>query len=522
MAMTVDNRVQPIDQNQIPADYADLYSRFTAEEMSYIVQLKRFFECVTGDQSFRKSVAIGQFTSEQLAYLREVGVTFDIEELAILWTAKGEGGPIVNSLQDMFSLEHLSAELHQELKRYPLMSLWGRFNLLKNSMHRRHNQSIPTDYMSSISPEFTAWRRRRIAATKNELGSFGYILDHPTLAIELAVGCSVGCYFCAFGAPKLQQVFDYNVLENRKLFRTIASGLTEIIGARPAGHALLYWSTEPHDNPHYIDFMKTYQAITGVPVCTSTARFDEEWILSLIRFYRPHSLPWPRISVLSKKVMQRLHRQFTPDMLRDVTLLMQQRDSEELREKVPGGRPKMLQRLDSIQDLRTMEEGNEAENSAPQGSIACVSGFLINIIDKTIKLTSPCYTTPQYPYGYRVYDEATFETGQDFVHELQRMIARKMAVAPYPDMPLQFRDDFLYQPKPHGFDLVSPFQRQHFQDNPVWRPLGDILAQGDLTYQQTCNKLLEIHQCNPILVAVMIKNLFDRGFLNELDINCPV
>jgi radical SAM family RiPP maturation amino acid epimerase len=521
MGIEIDNSVQNTNQMRIPHNYAELYSRFTPEEMTLIVQLKRFFECVNGDRAFCESVETGQFTQEQLDYLRDVGVLFDVEEVSLLWQESEANEVVSHTLNSVVSPDDLPEGIIEKLKRYPLLYLWARFTLLKSNMYRQHNQSIPNAYAHSKSANFFAWRRRRIRATQSELGSYGYNIDHPTLAIELAVGCSVGCYFCAFDAPKLQQVFGYAVSENRELFQGVARSLADVMGPHAAGHALLYWSTEPHDNPNYIDFMKEYEKITGHVVCTSTARFDEEWIRNLITFYRPRAQPWPRVSVLSKKVMQRLHRQFTPDEFRDVNLLMQQTDGEVFRKKVPGGRPKMLKRLEDVKDLRVLEEGQEFENSAPQGSIACVSGFLINLIDKTIKLISPCYTTEQYPYGYRIFDEATFETVNDFNRILHDMVERKMALAPYASMPMRFRDDLLYQPKEDGFDLVSPFQRHHYKGDGVWEVLGELISRGDLTHAQVCEISLDEYQCNPMLVNVMIQNLFHDGVLDELKVNCP-
>jgi radical SAM family RiPP maturation amino acid epimerase len=519
MGMAVEDKTQAPRQPRIPTSFAELYSRFSSEEMSQIVQLKRFFECIQGDQEFRQSAATGQFTPEQLAYLRDVGVTFDMDEVCAIWKGVETNEVLSDTVYSVTSPDELPADFLKELERYPLLRLWGRFLFLRTNFYRRHNQSVPD--FPIPNDRFAAWRRRRIAATKSELGAFGHNIDHPTLAIELAVGCSVGCYFCAFDAPKLQKIFDYSVPENREFFRGIARSLADVMGARVAGQCLLYWSTEPHDNPHYIDFMKEYGKITGVAVCTSTARYDEEWIRNLIAFYRPHVLPWPRISVLSKKVMQKLHRQFTPDEFRDVNLIMQQRESEVYREKVPGGRPKMLKRLEEVKDLRDLEEGHEAENTAPQGSIACISGFHINILEKTVKLTSPCFTTQQYPYGYRTFAAATFETVSDFDRIIRQMVEQKMPLVPYPQMPMRFRDDLRYQPKAGGFDLVSPCQRHHFKGHEVWAPLGELIARGDLTHEAVCDGLLEEPHCNPMMIAAALQYLFDRGFLDELDVCCP-
>jgi hypothetical protein len=62
-------------------------------------------------------------------------------------------------------------------------------------------------------------------------------------------------------------------------------------------------------------------------------------------------------------------------------------------------------------------------------------------VERTLKLISPCYTTQQYRYGYRVFAQATFEDTEDFDRVLRAMLARKLVSAPYRDMPMAFRDD---------------------------------------------------------------------------------
>ena len=127
---------------------------------------------------------------------------------------------------------------------------------------------------------------------------------------------------------------------------------------------------------------------------TATARAGESWVRDLIEFYSKGPVPWPRISVLSRGMMRRLHRAFTPMEMRDATLLMQQKDAGVLRAKVPGGRERMLKQLVEADDLRKVDFENLPEGfEPPQGSIACISGFLVNMVNRTVKLISPCYTT---------------------------------------------------------------------------------------------------------------------------------
>src|SRR3546814_8296863 len=64
-----------------PARYADLFTVFSPEEVASICQLKRFFECYEGDTEFRTAVLSGTFTEQQSDLMREIGITFDLDDL---------------------------------------------------------------------------------------------------------------------------------------------------------------------------------------------------------------------------------------------------------------------------------------------------------------------------------------------------------------------------------------------------------------------------------------------------------
>jgi radical SAM family RiPP maturation amino acid epimerase len=498
-----------------PRNYAELLSRFSDEEMALITQLKRFFECHEGDSRLRASIKTGQLSGEQHELLREIGVHFDLDAVSLAWEQPGIFEELLARIPNEESLDQLPDEVIGPVRDYPLLLLWARYCTARARLQAEQKRFVVN--MESESASFTAWRRRRIRAVQSELGSYGYSIDHPILAMEVALGCSVGCPFCAFDAGKLQQVLDWEDPESRALFQDVSRSLYQKLGMS-TGHALLYWRTEPHDNPHYIDFMRDFGEITGSTVCTATARSQEEWVRDLINHYRQGPVPWPRISVLSRGMMYRLYRQFSPDEFRDVTMLMQQKDGEEYRVKVPGGRDKMLAKLDEYGDLRDKNietEEDAGETFVPQGSIACVSGFLINLIERTVKLISPCYTTREYSQGYRTYAEFTFDDAEDFDRKLHRMFEQNMITAPYRDMPMAFRDDLRYHDRDDGFMLVSPTRTHTFRGNEVFRPLGQMLARNNMTYGEVCDALIDDHHCNAMHVVAGIRGLFNSGLLDE-------
>jgi hypothetical protein len=210
-------------------------------------------------------------------------------------------------------------------------------------------------------------------------------------------------------------------------------------------------------------------------------------------------------------MLHKIHELYTPEELRDVELLMQMKDHP--RQKVSGGRI-----LKEEEGLRGREEGHYMDSMVPQGSIACVSGFLINMVRRTIQLVSPCYTSEQWPYGYRVFDTLTFDKSPAaFERALQTLIERNMPRSPAPDYPARFRDDLTYRPTAEGFDLLSPNQVHHFCGQEMYGLVGRLLAAGNLTYQQLSDAVLDGGSRNPLLAADALQKMFDGGFLDEVN-----
>ena len=498
--------------------YAHTFADFSPDEVRVSAEAKRFFECYEGDRDFRAAVeAGGKFTDQQRRMLKDVGVTFEPEAMELLWLQPDLFDRFPLLVARHASFEDAPSDFHALLAPYRELRLWLRWRhrIDRGGMIQKFRASA----MTTLSPEYTAWRFRRVAAVRSELGSFGWALDHPCHAVEMAVGCSVRCPFCAFDAGNLQTVFDFSRPENRERVRAVATGMARVLGW-PAGHGMLYWSTEPHDNPHYVKLLAFWQELTGAMLCTATARAGVDWVRELIDYYSTGPVPWPRISVLSRGMMRRLHTTFSPMELRDTQLLMQQKDAEAHRTKVPGGRERMLRQLVDADDLRDVDFENLPEGfEPPQGSIACISGTLVNMVKRTVKLISPCYTTMQYRYGYRVFDETTFDDGPEgFEAALERIIGRSMVARPYPEMPMRWRDDLKAVPQPDGFTLLSPTTRRDFRKGDLHVHTGGLIGRGDLTYEQIFDALSDNPRIGPIVALSMLDSLFRKGLLCELAI----
>jgi len=481
------------------------WAAFSQSEMTTIAQLKRLFECLEGDREFNTAVCANKITPEMSARLRRIKVFLDPAQFSFLWEIPQETAGYSACLS-LGMEDKLLPEIKEKAEKYPLLLLWGRY-LQAMRTYRCSCEAIQPDI--SQNPRLNAWRKRRMASAKSELGYYGMVISHPVWAFEVSEGCSVGCWFCSFATNKLKGVLDYST--QRDFFCDIVERCIALFGREAAGWALPYYRSEPHDNPDYLKYLQEFARLNGAVLCTSTAAgSDLTWARSLVDYYGNKALPWPRFSVLSTEMMEKIHEAFTPLELRDNQLLMQMR--EHPRQKVTGGR--------LFKDNGGLRAYGENENirqiTVPQGSIACASGFLVNLVNRTVELFSPCYASEKWPLGYRVFDRASFTDEADFTRIVTQIIRRKMFFTPAPANPLRFRDDLLYRETAGGFDLISPNQVHHFTPAQYCGSLGALIAAGKNTYHEISEELSTVPNINPLVVSIIIQRLFEEGFLDEV------
>jgi len=487
-----------------------LFSSFNKDELVILSQLKRLFERLQCDSELLSASHKNEIRPDQLKRLKEIGIKLDLSEFPLE----------IEKQQDLaLYLLAVSREKEEELDNYvkklaagyPLIQLWGRY-LAFISKKRFNNTRIDDELPTPLSSKFTAWRKRRIAATLSELGFFGKQISHPSFAYELSDGCSVGCWFCSFAVQKLTGVLDYYT--ERENVLSIVKHNIDLFGKKTAGNALPYYRSEPHDNPGYINFMRDFEEQTCEVMCTATAVCgDIDWLRDLMKFYRRKNArySWPRLSILSLGMMDKVHDAFSPMELLDIEFLIQSKDH--VRPKVTGGRI-----LEDNAGLRDKEDFSDRDNIGyvPQGSIACVSGFNISLVPRTIMLFSPSYAGSRWPHGFRVFGQATYNDESDYPEAIKRLVDRCMYLSPPKDKIIKFRDDIVFRPTETGFDLATPNQIHHFKSKEKYGPLGDMISSGNYTCEELINELIKKHKANPIILHAIVQNLFNEGYLDEI------
>ncbi len=392
--------------------YQRMPDRRTSDELKTIAHIKRFLEILTGDRKFREQLKGNPDKADEL--VRSKGLTIDLPRFSCKFK------PVL--LYDGKDPE------------FPLAMLWREWieDLLKfRSMLREDGYSDTTD------PRFNAWRKRQVERTNSEMGMLrGDAITHPIFSFELSKGCSVGCWFCGLGARSFKGHFE-RTPKNVSLWRDILNTTVELFGSA-VQTSFCYWATEPFDNPNYLDFLQDYKDIVGVLPQTTSAvpTRDLVWTRRLMGMIKTGNALPSRFSILNSKVLKELHRIFSPEDLMRYELLMQLKESS-------YGKARAGKTYNKLNSENCADGGLQVNPLV--SSIACVSGYLVSMMDRTIKLVSPCQATDQWPEGFRIHDQGTFSDAKEFGDFIKDSISKHMPASLPLDKPVSFRKDLFYE-----------------------------------------------------------------------------
>ena len=469
-----------------------------------VAETKRFLELYTGIQSYKQ----------------EVDANCNITEAPFGFRFKPSSVRSIYDADYLLSQQAIGAQLNPAEKAYREFC-----NQKIGWRHRIRHECIPAD------KKLRLWRERQIKRAKFEFGAErdDYFI-HAPLMFELAEGCSVGCWFCAFSASKLSKLLPYSP-ENAKLWRGVLKAGIDVIGPG-ARWSTDYFATDPLDNPDHEKFCRDFHEIMGMwpQTTTAIAHKNIERLKNLLPESREAGCRVNRFSVITTKNLERIHNAFTAEELRDVEIIAQSQDSTFLKAKAgryidSAKKSKKIENREAekniiaFEDTHSKEEATKlaAEMEDQAGSICCVSGFLVNMVEQTIKLISPVGADERWPLGMIVYDQADFKDEKDFPEVLQFMQNRIKVRLGMDDTP-RFSTKAEFQLLEHGFELKSAATKISFTQEgcaDVLRYVGELINEGVKSANEIC--LLTFYKTSKPMQFTMgiLQELFNGGYLDE-------
>lgn len=458
--------------------------RFVQDNIHLLCHIKRFNERWQGDQTFRK-----ELMNDTENTLRNYNLKITIDDIKYFLEPD-----LLRRNQEEDDLS-LTPALKCTLDLYSVME-----KASKTPMQ------VLEDFMDVAlkDPRYRAWRKRQVLRLKSQTLRSGFRdTGHYPCAFELSKGCSVGCWFCSLSASSLENVFLYNEA-NIKLWRELLQLLKDKLG-KAVLDSFCYCATDPLDNPDYEKFALDFYKILGTFPQTTTAQAWKypQRVRSLIKLAEEKGGN-VRFSILSRKMLNQIHEQFTAEELANTELILQLEGSLTGTKSNAGRARERIQKKPSL-------ENKVSDDSTP----SCVSGFVFNMVTKNIQLMSPCLPNERWIHGHRIHGEATFSDIDDVANILESMIAKHMPLEVSPDDLIRFRQDLHYQSVANGFQLSTKFKKYKFNKSSHLMYLGEIIHQENKTAREIANLLTRLYGVSSGQTFRDLNRLFEQGFLDD-------
>lgn len=438
--------------------------------------LKRLYERWEAEPDFQQ-----QFLQEPYQAVAQYNLNISSEKISSLIAQLLEQGKIGE-------LDFLSIEPCQKFYR-------------KRKRHTFDNVTT-----SNKEPRFKAWRSRQIARASSQIAKSAHDeIAHMTAAFELSKGCSVGCWFCSVSAPRLADIFTYSQ-ENAKRWREVLELLQELHGDA-AKASFCYWASDPLDNPDYEKFCSDFNQILGAFPQTTTALAlkDPARTRALLKLSQESGCLINRFSIISLKMLDQVYQEFSPEELTFVKLALQNPEANHI--KANAGRAREYNKKKALKNQESLDDSLPGTNS-------CVSGFLFNMVESSVKLIAPCNANDRWTLGYRIYEEGTFTSIDDLRILLEGMIDRHMPLTVRPNDKISFCRDLNYENLPDGFQVSTRFKTYKFRNAPYLQQLGEVIHKGNSTAEEIYS-LFNLYGIPSTHIFQSLNLMFNNGLLDD-------
>ncbi|WP_420848910.1 radical SAM family RiPP maturation amino acid epimerase [Rhizobium etli] len=466
--------------------YRKIFDRRTREQLHVLAHIKRFMERLVGDMSFRAALSASGDNPRMVT--ERYGIEVDPMEMLPLWR---------NS--------YMKYRFKPECASWPLAVMWDEY---MSEMLRHRDMLRSEGEMPMVNPRFHAWRERQIRRCNGELGGSAPSVTHPVIAFELSDGCTIGCWFCGLSAGGFKGYYEY-CEEHAEIWRGVIGVASEMFGSA-ARTGFCYWATDPMDNPDYDRFLFDFHQITGALPQTTTAAplRDEALTRRVLELFKRYGGVTNRFSVLTTNHLDQIHSAFSPEDLMGVELILQ--GKEALTAKAFAGRTRARKEKLRAADNNSSIELLERDHT----TIACVSGFLVNMRQGRLQLVTPVPGSERWPLGYRIVAERFFGTPNEFREGLQCIIEEHMHESPPPNLPIRFREDLQYEAGDRHFHLRSRNVEHRVDDDAGAISVGDLIRRGDCTASELAVRVIA-DGVTALAVADLLDQLYAAGVIDE-------
>jgi radical SAM family RiPP maturation amino acid epimerase len=470
-----------------PERFRPMIEPVPARQSPYAAELaavKRFGERWRADRAFREALP-----QDPVGVAKQYGLEADPLELRSLWDIQ------YNAAQPADWQPPLAVQRYRLFVREKLLHREG----------LRARECVPAE------PRHRAWRQRQIARTLTHLGPRNYDgIIHSPFAIEVSSGCSVGCWFCGVSAERRKDDFLYTP-ENAVLWREVLETLYGALGSA-ATTGFTYWATDPLDNPDYEKLCVDMAEICGRFPQTTTAQPQRhvERVRSLLRLSADRGCTINRFSILTLRQFNQVMEAFSAEELLHCEIVAQNSEASHIQGN--AGRARASKRLQKNATAHGLTDNSWEK---VPGTIACVSGWLINMVERRIRLITPCPSNDRWKDGYWVLEDRHFRNGAEFAAIIEELTERHMATTLRASAPARFRSDLAVSFDGKAIHARGYVATTSVTGGPHLAELAAGLAAGNLSVGELAVDLEDRFEIPAANTMHTLNQIFDAGALDE-------
>lgn len=447
-----------------------------------VAAMKRLVDWYCNDDKYRE-----RFQTDSAAAVAELGLDIAVNDAVIMIKMLDEGVLTVPLAEIPLSCKLYYSYMYEKI-------LW--------------RSKAQDELDAPRHPAFREWRKKQINRCWGQFGGDNYSFVHVPLVFEMAVGCSVGCPFCALSSESLKKLFRAEQA-NLQLWEDVLDVAKEIVGPA-AGEGVLYFATEPLDNPDYEQFAAIFEEKLGkVPqITTAVAMRNPERLRKIIhRDHQKENITIHRFSMLTIEDFHGIVESFTPDELLYVELL--------------GRYPESL--LGTLTKAGRSYEGESVAAIESTNTISCCTGFIVNMADKTLRLTCPTDADDEHPTGELQSPRYTFTDAENLKKIMLDGIKEYMPISMDMRKKLGFASFYIFEPIEEGFKLSSKagfrvsLKQENKNEMQYYKRVGELLVSGKYTGREIVSILIDERRMNPSLVFNFLRHLDRMGALVYLE-----
>jgi hypothetical protein len=273
----------------------------------------------------------------------------------------------------------------------------------------------------------------------------------------------------------------------------------------------MYWASDPLDNPDDEKFGLDFARICGKFPQTTTAQPQKhiERVRALLKLSAEHGCEINRFSILSMGTFKKILQAFTAEELLHCELVMQNQGASSGQSN--SGRARGSPMLEK----QAKTQGLEPEWREVPGTISCVSGYLINMVRRTVRLITPCPSSDAWPNGHWVVEQGRFTDAADFATLIEGMMERHMPTAIRARDPVRMRPDIKLSVSSDEIRLEAYGSITTIRDHPRMEILAHAVAAGNRTAGEIAIDMEDRFGWPAEQAMSALNWLFDQGFLDE-------